>query len=162
MTDEVYEPSLYDIPGEVQTLSRSNLFREYVSEDLPQINHYVRQRQLGRGAVGQVYLCYKVNPKLPLGHKHRKIPVAIKELSRQPTSDDKHQALRRNAARRLPTTGHNSMADKLSPPEMRIRREIAIMKKCWHPHVVRLLEVIDDRLKDRIYLGLSSLVTAIF
>jgi len=27
------------------------------------------------------------------------------------------------------------------------------MKKCRHGHVVRLLEVIDDKLNDRIYMG---------
>jgi [calcium/calmodulin-dependent protein kinase] kinase len=27
------------------------------------------------------------------------------------------------------------------------------MKKCRHGHVVRLLEVIDDKLKEKIYMG---------
>jgi hypothetical protein len=30
------------------------------------------------------------------------------------------------------------------------------MKKCRHGHVVRLLEVIDDKLNDRIYMGKHS------
>ena len=38
-----------------------------------------------------------------------------------------------------------------------IREEIAIMKKLNHPHVVRLLEVIDDPLTDKIYMGASLL-----
>lgn len=37
--------------------------------------------------------------------------------------------------------------------EQKIRREIAIMKKCIHPHVVRLIEVIDDPTARKIYLG---------
>ncbi|KDQ13554.1 hypothetical protein BOTBODRAFT_111440, partial [Botryobasidium botryosum FD-172 SS1] len=37
--------------------------------------------------------------------------------------------------------------------EAKIRREIAIMKKCHHKHVVPLREVIDDPLSDKIYLG---------
>jgi hypothetical protein len=41
----------------------------------------------------------------------------------------------------------------LSTTELAVRREIAIMKKCHHKHVVRLREVIDDRLKKKIYLG---------
>lgn len=41
----------------------------------------------------------------------------------------------------------------LSTTEKAVRREIAIMKKCHHKNVVRLREVIDDRLKKRIYLG---------
>ena len=37
--------------------------------------------------------------------------------------------------------------------EQKIRREIAIMKKCIHPNVVRLIEVIDDPRARKIYLG---------
>lgn len=37
--------------------------------------------------------------------------------------------------------------------EQKIRREIAIMKKCVHPHVVKLIEVIDDPNAKKIYLG---------
>ncbi|ORY83124.1 kinase-like domain-containing protein [Protomyces lactucae-debilis] len=36
-----------------------------------------------------------------------------------------------------------------------VRREIAILKKCVHPHVVRLREVIDDPQADKIYLVLE-------
>ena len=41
--------------------------------------------------------------------------------------------------------------------EQKIRREIAILKKCAHPHVVRLREVIDDPASRKIYLGDVSL-----
>jgi len=34
-----------------------------------------------------------------------------------------------------------------------IYREIAILKKLDHPHVVKLLEVMDDPLEDEIILG---------
>jgi hypothetical protein len=37
--------------------------------------------------------------------------------------------------------------------EQKIRREIAIMKKCIHPHVVALREVMDDPNSQKIYLG---------
>lgn len=40
--------------------------------------------------------------------------------------------------------------------EQKIRREIAIMKKCIHPNVVRLIEVIDDPNARKIYLGKDS------
>ncbi|KAF9577897.1 hypothetical protein BGW38_006608, partial [Lunasporangiospora selenospora] len=39
--------------------------------------------------------------------------------------------------------------------EQKIRREVAIMKKCIHPHVVRLIEVIDDPTARKIYLVLE-------
>lgn len=53
----------------------------------------------------------------------------------------------------LPKTPHTQLSDRLSPTEEKIRREIAIMKKIRHPHVVRLIEVIDDDLDERIFLG---------
>ena len=42
--------------------------------------------------------------------------------------------------------------------ESKIRREIAIMKKCDHPHVVALREVMDDPNSKKIYLGILTLV----
>lgn len=44
-----------------------------------------------------------------------------------------------------------------NPPEDKIKREIAIMKKCNHPHVVRLIEVLDDLKSRKIYLVLEYL-----
>lgn len=41
--------------------------------------------------------------------------------------------------------------------EQKIRREIAIMKKCIHPHVVALREVMDDPNSKKIYLGMIKL-----
>lgn len=53
----------------------------------------------------------------------------------------------------LASATRNASRAMLSTTEKAVRREIAIMKKCHHKHVVRLREVIDDRLKKRIYLG---------
>ena len=53
----------------------------------------------------------------------------------------------------LPATPHTPLTDRLGTTEHKIRKEIAIMKKCRHGHVVRLLEVIDDKLKEKIYMG---------
>ena len=53
----------------------------------------------------------------------------------------------------LPNALRNASRAMLSTTEKAVRREIAIMKKCNHKNVVRLKEVIDDRLKKRIYLG---------
>ncbi|ODV93713.1 hypothetical protein PACTADRAFT_45394, partial [Pachysolen tannophilus NRRL Y-2460] len=44
-----------------------------------------------------------------------------------------------------------------STQEDKIKREIAIMKKCDHPHVVKLIEVLDDVKSRKIYLVLEYL-----
>jgi serine/threonine protein kinase len=49
-----------------------------------------------------------------------------------------------------------STLDKYPPwssTENSIRKEIAIMRKCRHPNLVRLLEVIDDPQQEKIYIG---------
>lgn len=40
-----------------------------------------------------------------------------------------------------------------STEHSRIRREIAIMKRCRHANIAKLFEVIDDPQHDKIYLG---------
>lgn len=44
-----------------------------------------------------------------------------------------------------------------STQEDKVRREIAILKKCVHPNIVRLLEVLDDMSSKKIYLVLEYL-----
>ncbi|GAA5811343.1 hypothetical protein MFLAVUS_004776 [Mucor flavus] len=57
------------------------------------------------------------------------------------------------SALRAKSTGQDSTPYMES--EQKIRREIAILKKCIHPHVVRLREVIDDPASRKIYLALE-------
>ncbi len=45
----------------------------------------------------------------------------------------------------------------MNPQLEKIKREIAILKKCCHPHIVGLKEVIDDPSSDKIYLILEYL-----
>lgn len=59
----------------------------------------------------------------------------------------------RNRKHALPPSDHTPLTEALGETERQIRKEIAIMKKCRHAHVVRLLEVIDDKLKAKIYMG---------
>lgn len=49
----------------------------------------------------------------------------------------------------------STLSNSLNESEQKIRREIAILKKCVHPHVVRLKEVIDDPASRKIYLALE-------
>ncbi|KIK53987.1 hypothetical protein GYMLUDRAFT_921415 [Collybiopsis luxurians FD-317 M1] len=50
-----------------------------------------------------------------------------------------------------------TVVDGIRTTEQNIRKEIAIMKKCRHPHVVRLYEVIDDRKNEMIFMVMEYL-----
>lgn len=79
--------------------------------------------------------------------------------SREAKNKEKYRQLRLGGARNLPQqNGHVPVVDK-QRLEQGIRREIAIMKKCRHPHVVQLYEIIDDPLKNYVYLGACSIFT---
>jgi len=47
--------------------------------------------------------------------------------------------------------------DAANPHMEKIKREIAILKKCSHPHVVRLKEVIDCPESEKIYISKLSI-----
>ena len=76
---------------------------------------------------------------------------AIKGVRKVNVQRDKIKMLRkinqqdpstRNQANPLPNSTMNS-----------IRKEIAIMKKCRHAHLVRLFEIIDDPNAEKIYMS---------
>lgn len=90
------------------------------------INKYEIIREIGRGVHGKVKLALDLS-----SNEH----VALKIIER-------------NSRKRL---GRN----ETSSQEQKIRREIAILKKCIHPHVVRLREVMDDPMSKKIYLVLE-------
>lgn len=95
------------------------------------LNTYEIVKDLGAGQHGKV----KLARDLRSGKN-----VAIKIVDRTNKG---------NAIERLTKRGHSQ--------EDKIRREIAIMKKCNHPHVVRLLEVLDAENSRKIYLVLEYL-----
>lgn len=74
-------------------------------------------------------------------------------MKRKNPKEDKMKLLRRSAIQASP---HTPITDRIATTEHKIRKEIAIMKKCRHAHIVRLLEVIDDRMKNKIYMGQYS------
>ncbi|KAF8150112.1 kinase-like domain-containing protein [Crassisporium funariophilum] len=139
-------PILFDPEGDVLTTSTLDAF---VEEGKPMLNNYVRHVKVGGGQHGEVYLCHMVNARLPPGHPDRRIPVAMKSVKRNNPRAEKMKSLRKQ---RLPATDHLPVADKLNTTEAKIRKEIAIMKKLRHPHVIRLYEVIDDRMEKKIYM----------
>lgn len=75
---------------------------------------------------------------------------AIKAVKRS-NPRDKIKLLRRNYQQNESTASEKPYP--LNSTENSIRKEIAIMKKCRHPNIVRLMEVIDDSQQDKIFMG---------
>jgi [calcium/calmodulin-dependent protein kinase] kinase len=77
---------------------------------------------------------------------------------RRDTVIDKYSRLKANRiALTAPAPSEPAVVDKLNTTELKIKKEIAIMKKLAHPNVVRLFEVIDDRMKEKVYMGALSI-----
>jgi serine/threonine protein kinase len=131
------EGGLVDPPDGVRTTDE--LKTRHSDDRRPMLNQYLYKAQVGHGQHGEVILCWDVT---------KKRNVAIKAVKRSSRED---KTLRK--PKRLPSSVHTPYADKIGVTEHKIRKEIAIMKKCRHGNVVRLLEVIDDRLKSKIYMG---------
>jgi len=86
---------------------------------------------------------------------------AMKSVRRD-TVIDKYSRLKANRiALTAPRPSKPAVVDKLNTTELKIKKEIAIMKKLSHPNVVRLFEVIDDRMKEKVYLGAFDVVNSI-
>jgi len=61
-----------------------------------------------------------------------------------------NKKLRRRFYYRMTLNQHH---DAVNPYMEKIKREIAILKKCSHPHVVKLKEVIDSPESEKIYIS---------
>ncbi|KAF3119310.1 hypothetical protein TWF569_003872 [Orbilia oligospora] len=93
------------------------------------INSYEIINEIGRGVHGKVKLGRNL-----LGD-HEFVAIKIVERTSRP---------------RLGKVGQ-----KKGSQEEKVKREIAILKKCRHPNVVRLIEVIDDPSSKKVYLVLE-------
>lgn len=91
------------------------------------INRYEIIREIGRGVHGKVKLARTMDSNELVALKV--LPTRTKQRLGRPDQNEAHEAT--------------------------IRREIAILKKCIHPHVVRLREVIEEPASDKIYLVLE-------
>nr|KAJ3420320.1 hypothetical protein HK105_005814 [Polyrhizophydium stewartii] len=106
------------------------------------INNYMVIREIGRGVHGKVKLCIDTET-------NEKWAIKIVEKNAKRRFQSKLSAAARAAA--------EGGQEPPNPQLEKIKREIAILKKCAHPHVVRLHEVIDDPHSDKIYLVLEYL-----
>lgn len=111
------------------------------------LNHYLRGPSVGKGQHGTVYQCWDL--------AQNSVEVAIKVVSRHNPRADRLNQLKR---KRIPRSGpHLPVTENLGSQEYKIKKEIAVMKLCRHPHVVRLLEVIDDKLYQKVYMVMEFL-----
>ena len=62
---------LFD-PGEVVTTNR---LKANMDMGRPMLNNYIRHAKVGGGQHGEVYLCYKVNPRLAQDNPESRFPV---------------------------------------------------------------------------------------
>ncbi|KXN85362.1 hypothetical protein AN958_11462 [Leucoagaricus sp. SymC.cos] len=106
------------------------------------INQYGKEARIGKGRHGEVYLCHL--------EEEMDKKVAIKVVKRS-NPRDKIKLLRRNYQQSETTFG-TERPWPMNSTENSIRKEIAIMRKCRHPNIVRLLEVIDDPRQEKIFM----------
>lgn len=117
------------------------------------INQYELLSALGEGMHGRVMLALdsKTNervvsrPHFFPSYMFLILPQAIKVMKRIDPNN-----------RKLPKSNRLGVPvlTVQQETESKIRREIAVMKKCTHQNLVRLLEVIDDPASKKVYLGI--------
>lgn len=134
--------STSSIQGNVQKSVKEtkNVFLEYDPLTKRKVlNTYEILREIGRGEHGKV--------KLARDLVHNEL-VAIKIVNRRSKKDRPTLRMRRDS---------KVMSNVPSDYDIKIKREIAIMKKCNHRHIVRLRELLDDLNSHKIYMVLEYL-----
>lgn len=144
--DGQWESTPFDPPQPAPTTDRLN-----PSSDRRILNQYICGNRIGGGSNGEIFACFDNSDAasgLPLvrlafeclaqlpSNAFSKAVKAVKKVTKR----DKYNLLRRGVAE-----DDNTLWS--------IQREIAIMKRCRHANVVRLVEVIDDPLADKIYIS---------
>ncbi|CAR29876.1 ZYRO0G19052p [Zygosaccharomyces rouxii] len=128
--EHINSPHSLGLPGKVKETNEISLKYDPVSKRKV-LNTYELIQELGHGQHGKV----KLARELLTGQL-----VAIKIV-------DRHE---KKGRRFLVLDKKNSLTQN-----EKIRREIAIMKKCHYKHVVKLVEVLDDLKSRKIYLVLE-------
>ncbi|KAJ2065037.1 hypothetical protein GGI17_000638 [Coemansia sp. S146] len=119
------------------------------------INQYMIIRELGRGTHGKVKLAFdtitgdyyaiKVIDKESRDRRLRLNNAGAQRGTRRGATGSRRRSCHQQSR------SHGFLRIDIDKME-RVKREIAILKKCRHPNVVRLREVIDDAHARRIYL----------
>jgi len=89
----------------------------------------------------------------------KKLPGVKKLTSHQPNSNEEEKQATFTNEKSVKLGWKSGQIANLKPCEIpdcncRLKKEIAILKKCRHPNVVRLREVIDAPASKKIYLGM--------
>ncbi|RDB25022.1 Serine/threonine-protein kinase ssp1 [Hypsizygus marmoreus] len=132
---------MQDAPPPVAQDETVRITSQLYADRRRKVNQYARQERIGKGQHGEVFLCTD---------EELNREVALKIVKRN-NPRDKIKLLRRNNQQQF---GEKPV---LSSTEHSIRREIAVMRKCRHANIARLLEVIDDPKHDKIYLAMEYL-----
>lgn len=126
------------------------------------LNQYRVIRLLGRGTHGIVKYgedMSKADPKAPdyavvsVPHVAKSVRLSLNLYSLQAIKIIKRQPNRK----RLPRADGR---ERTNTALARIRYEVAVMKRCNHDHIVRLIEVIDDPRSQAVFLGMTTLLRA--
>ncbi|KAF8161179.1 other/CAMKK/ELM protein kinase [Crassisporium funariophilum] len=130
-------------PFDPQDSVRTTTQLEHSSNRRRMLNQYTRGQKIGKGKHGDVYVC---KDEAIAGYE-----LAVKAIKRS-NPRDKIKLLRRNYQQ---TEGQDG--PPMSSTMNSIRKEVAIMKKCRHANLVRLVEIIDDPKDEKIYMIMEYL-----
>ncbi|KAF7312724.1 Other/CAMKK/ELM protein kinase [Mycena indigotica] len=107
----------------------------------------ITRKLIARGHNSFVYLAERNTDKTP---------YALKQVPRNNKRTENLQRLRdRNPARSaLPrtTSGPSPLVVRRGTEEVKVQKEVAIMKKCDHPNIVKIQDFIDDPCNDSVYI----------
>ncbi|CAH2355299.1 SNF1-activating kinase 1 [[Candida] railenensis] len=123
------------------------------------LNTYEILREIGRGEHGKVKLAQdlETNDLVAIKIVNRNSKKERPSFKKRQESINQRQQSHQQQSQLSPNQQQHQQFKKLNGYELKIKREIAIMKKCHHKHIVRLKEVLDDIKSYKIYLVLEYL-----
>jgi serine/threonine protein kinase len=117
------------------------------------VNQYDFIRELGTGSGGDVSLCRHITAE------GKEEFVAVKALSKSKLSkQDRGSAFSSRRSTLTPARTRGAKQRLLSGRQdglEKVRREIAILRKICHPHITRLIDVIDDPTENTIFVAME-------